>query len=309
MTPIEQEAQKKANASRYTDQADIVKSRDSAKLKGMERLKKIAPSKDPEVLPTEDLVYIVVDRQYFQELYYGEHTTLEGECEPFQNFNKVKASNRVPSEGLERKALMTCSSLAGELFTFQPDERVLHLPISYPRQHVCGWGGEVYKKFTSVYGEKVEARALDEEKRHKLQVDNQMAHLREFEVTKYIVPWLKEVEEHVKNYSSGNESNDPLPEIDIPEDLLGMIHLYDVMLQLGIASYFHRPLIDALVLRMYQTNLQKCHPDTLEMTVCRFYSRGVPALDPVLDHFIRTYALRSAADRQHSKALKNGRKL
>jgi hypothetical protein len=39
----------------------------------------------------------------------------------------------------------------------------------------------------------------------------------------------------------------------------------------------------------------------LEMTVCRFYSRGVAILDPVINHFIGTWPLRSSADRQNAE--------
>jgi hypothetical protein len=303
---LEQEAQKVAHASRYTDQADVIEKRDRGKT---EKSVELEESVDPKegVSPKaakNDTVHIIVDAQSFRELYYGKQMNTLGEWESFQKFDKNNNSNLLPSEGLDRKILMKCSSLVKEFFTFQSDETELH-PVSYPRHHVDSLGNGTYDQFISAYGGQAETRSGDLEKRYKTLVDDQMAHLHEDEVTKYIVPWLKEMEEHIKkNESSGKDLNDPLPEIIIPDDLLEMIHLYNCMLQLGIASHFQRPLIDALVLRMYRANLQKCHLDTLEMTVCRFFSRGVPALDPVLNHFIGTYALRSATDRQHSKALK-----
>ncbi|KAF1834756.1 hypothetical protein BDW02DRAFT_568722 [Decorospora gaudefroyi] len=89
----------------------------------------------------------------------------------------------------------------------------------------------------------------------------------------------------------------PIP-MEIPNDPLEKIHLYNAMLQLGLPKFVQLPLIDALVLQMYQTKLTACHLDTLEMTVGRFYSRGVAVLDPVLNHFIGTYSFREWNDRK-----------
>ncbi|KAH8701317.1 hypothetical protein GQ44DRAFT_717857 [Phaeosphaeriaceae sp. PMI808] len=69
------------------------------------------------------------------------------------------------------------------------------------------------------------------------------------------------------------------------------------MLQLGLPSFIQRPLIDQLVAQMYHTRLDSCHLMTLEMTVGRFYSQGVAVLDPVINHLIGTYSLRSLQDR------------
>jgi hypothetical protein len=91
--------------------------------------------------------------------------------------------------------------------------------------------------------------------------------------------------------------------MDIPEELLNKIHLYNAMLQLGLPSFIQRPLIDKLVDQMYRTNLNACELEILEITVGRFYSQGVPVLDPVLCHFVGTYPLRMLQDRQISRRL------
>ncbi|KAF1935645.1 hypothetical protein EJ02DRAFT_428249 [Clathrospora elynae] len=87
--------------------------------------------------------------------------------------------------------------------------------------------------------------------------------------------------------------------MEIPADLLEKIHLYNAMLQLGLPKFVQLPLIDTLVLQMYKTNLSACHLDTLEITIGRFYSRGVAILDPVLNHLIGTYYFHSLADCTH----------
>jgi hypothetical protein len=81
--------------------------------------------------------------------------------------------------------------------------------------------------------------------------------------------------------------------MDIHEDLVNKIHLYNAMLQLGIPSVVRRLLIHRLVDQMYRKNLNACELETLEMTVGRFHSQGVPVLDPVLCYFVSTYPLHS----------------
>ncbi|KAF2824867.1 hypothetical protein CC86DRAFT_252978, partial [Ophiobolus disseminans] len=252
---LEQEAAKNANdnARRYYDQINIAK--------------KKSPNAHEE---KNKRVHIVIDEQSYFELFCREDCLLIGE--DLRGFN-VKNEEKIPTEkgGLDRRTLMKCSSFANDYFTYEPDGKELHLPVTYPKVHSSG-----------VYW------------------DDQLSHVRGNEVTNFIVPWLKRMEVVVQDGGQDPPvmvARDKLPRIGIPASLLEKIHLYNVMLHLGIASYFQRPLIDALVLQMYQTDLRQCHLDTLEMTVGRFYARGVAVLDPVLSHFIGTYPLRSLTDR------------
>jgi hypothetical protein len=74
------------------------------------------------------------------------------------------------------------------------------------------------------------------------------------------------------------------------------------MLQLGLPKFVQLPLIDAIVLQMYQRRLSQCELDALEITIGRFYLRGVAVLDPVLNHLIGTYAFRTPEDRTRPQA-------
>jgi hypothetical protein len=255
---LEQAARKKAEDphNRYEEQIEVAK------------------AKDPNARDARDIsVYIVVGVQgEYRELYANEFSALMDNV--LEGFVSSTASGRLPPEGLDRRTLMRCSSLADDHFTFEPRATELHLPVTYPRHHLN----------RQYYDRK----------------DDQMAYVREEEITAYIIPWLNEMESKLDNPAIELED---LPQIGYPDLLLGKIHLYNVMLQLGIASRFQRPLVDALILQIYQTNLNECHLDTLEMTVCRFYSRGVAILDPVINHFIGTYSRRTTADRANPKPL------
>jgi hypothetical protein len=258
---LEKEAQKHIRLCHYDDQAGFARARDT-NARNEKNMR----------------VYIVVGEQTEYRELYGRF--LQGKL---LNGFDLKQSGRLPPRGLDRRTLMKCSSLADEYFTSNPGKIQLKIPVLYPRHHSAG-------KYRTIY-------------------DDQMAHVREAEITAYIIPWLRKMEKllKTKEESLKKTKSDPkkpvtiplseLPTIGIPESLLEKIHLYNVMLQLGISSHFQRPLVDALVLQMYQTNLSNCHLDTLEMTVCRFYSRGMAILDPVINHLIGTYFLRSAADR------------
>ncbi|KAH7082320.1 hypothetical protein FB567DRAFT_605670 [Paraphoma chrysanthemicola] len=262
---LERQAQEDATKNNYDDQIDVVKN----------KLKARMPSEE------DSRVQIVVDEQHFKELYYHQDSELKpGVLPPFDNIEE--GTYPKDKTGLDRNTLIACSSTAEDYFAYEPDGNALHLPVCYPR------------------------------KRNLRDIDNQMALIRGQEIENYLVPWLQEIERHVLANSKDpktrpvtkgalKELKAALPEIRIPEELLEKIHLYNVMLQLGIRSYFQRPLIDALVLHMYRTRLNQCHLDTLELTVCRFYSRGIAVLDPVLNHLIGTYAFRSLNDRQNPR--------
>jgi hypothetical protein len=276
---LEQKARQEAENFWYTDQIDIVKLKDS------EAREKV-----------DERVTIVVDKQSYAELYYsGLDPMLRGRE---LSLCKERDSAPLPKQGLDRRTLMKCCSLADEFFTFNPNAATLHLPISYPRKHNNEGS---FKERSPPLENHVSTEDKAARKQHLPQVDNQMAYIRDDEIKTYLVPWIMKMEKVVNKLPTKTPMN-KLPRIQTPNDLLNKIHLYNVMLQLGIPSFFQQPLIDALVLQMYQTNLNQCHLDTLEMTVCRFHSRSVAVLDPVINHLIGTYSLRPLADRQQAKA-------
>lgn len=209
---------------------------------------------------------------------------------------------------------MRCSSLADDFFRYNPGATELHLPLEYPRRHEAV---STYTDFANGYEKMKPPHPPFPGLKYKYRGDEQMAHIRAHKIREYIVPWLLGMEkdfqkadaEREKAKTSEQDPEDPpeknieydphsVTKIAIPEDLLGKIHLYNAMLQLGLPSFVRQPLIDGLVAQMYRTNLSACELDTLEMTIGRFYAHGVPVLDPVLCHFIGTYALRNSQDRQ-----------
>lgn len=127
---------------------------------------------------------IVVDVQEYKELFYltGDYAT-----ETLSNF-RVNEEERKNS--IDRRTLMSCSSLAEEYFTFEPDAIELHLPVCYPRKHASGvpWEDVVN-----------DPAKLIEEKKYFPGKDNKMAYIRMEELRTYIVPWLKLMERVVDN--------------------------------------------------------------------------------------------------------------
>jgi hypothetical protein len=246
----------------------------------------------PEAREQEKRAGIIIDHQVWYTLYFKNRGTL---WEEIPDFQRPDPSEPIPEKGVDRATLMKCSTYADEYFRYHPDEVELHLPVCYPRIHRGG--------------------------QYQYRDDDQMAYIRPEEIENYIVPWLNEMESHLKTirgskgkekerpvvpYRKGDDGNIPgynpvsgIPKVKIPEDLLEKIHLYNCMLQLGLPSFIQRPLIDALVSEIYRMPLQDCHLEVLEMTVARFYSLGIAVLDPVLSHLVGTYAFRSVQDRQH----------
>lgn len=201
---------------------------------------------------------------------------------------------------------MKYSSFADDFFTYHTTADLLLLPVCCPRPHLFGLTDYQRPDDWPKFERDFDDRPYNEDRRNQKitvsQSDDQVAYIHEDEIRDYIVPWLEKMKRVVrdKEHNPSIKDKDPrdLPQIDIPEELERKIHLYNVMLLLSIPRFFQRPLIDALVLEMYQTNLRQCHLDTLEMTVGRFYARGVLVLNPVLSHFVGTDAFRSIVDRQ-----------
>lgn len=294
---LEQAAAREANLfyKRYTEQIDVAK----AKTSDARNARKTR-------------VYIIIDEQDYQELYDRENCLFVSDG--LRGF-KVDHPTRIPEKiGLDRRTLMKCSSFADDFFTYEPGAEELHLPVTYPRAHLFGRYDQrqnAFQDFLNDYADRIDPQWSTQGKKYVAQADDQVSYVRAEEVEEYIVPWLIKMEPIVNDKEDRNREQNPknFPTIQIPGTLEGKIHLYNVMLHLGISSYFQQPLIDALVLEMYQTALNECHLDTLEMTVGRFYSRGVPVLDPVLNHFIGTYALRTTDDRENPKPSDTERRL
>jgi hypothetical protein len=131
----------------YDDNGRVIKAHDDylermareEAIKGYTDQIDIAKSKDPGAHEKTGIrVHIVVNTQYFEELYYEDTSSL---CGRFLDLNNGKESAPLPEGGLDRRTFMKCCSLADEFFTFNPDKAILHLPVEYPRKlkHYLSW--------------------------------------------------------------------------------------------------------------------------------------------------------------------------
>lgn len=240
--------------------------------------------------------FITIKEQKFARLYTRSGCAVEN----IPEFD-TEAKENIPNKGLDRRTLMKCSALADEYFRFNPKANTLFLPVSYPRQHLNSmyYGTRGMNEYNAAYPKPIEPG-----KKYKYQYDEHRAHIRAREIECYIIPWIREMEKVVNNKEEKNQNIEPkkLPKIERPKDLLEKIHLYNAMLQLGLPDFIQKPLIDALIQQMRQTKLQDCHLSTLEITICRFHSLGIPILDPVLSHFIGTFSERELSDRQNPES-------
>ncbi|KAH9861249.1 hypothetical protein IAQ61_010986 [Plenodomus lingam] len=285
---LEQEAHKVATKKRYEDQIDIYNKRN-------------------QPASTENIV-IVIEKQNFRTLYnqtYQTNSEYAWEWLPHQNSTEERIL-------VNRAALIRGSTLAEEHFRYNPTSRELILPVSWPRIHITDQERSSDVKLESEFP----GRIVVGGKSHVKILDPQMAYIRSDEIKSHIVPWLKKLANLMKRRNEGKETKiagrrttretedafmNPLNannlHMPIPDNILDKIHLYNAMLQLGLPKFVQRPLIDALILQMYKTPLNRCHLETLEITVGRFNSRGIAILDPVICHFIGTYPFRRMADR------------
>ncbi|RMZ66464.1 hypothetical protein GMOD_00001800 [Pyrenophora seminiperda CCB06] len=221
--------------------------------------------------PTDnDKAKITIEGQKFETLpqdrYYIDWENLDAFSHP-----------RVDAGSVDRTTLRFLSTTADDHFRLNPKDDELLLPVRYPYKH-----------------RRIATEVQD------VQYDSQMAYIRGKEIIEIIIPWLNQAEKTVKKALASKATPSPtpkIPHIQVPDDLLGKIHLYNAMVQLGIPKFIQKPLIDALVLQMYQLPLKECHLDALEMTIGRLNARTVSVLDPVLNHFTGTYALRTPRDR------------
>ncbi|EUC41345.1 hypothetical protein COCMIDRAFT_106413 [Bipolaris oryzae ATCC 44560] len=227
---------------------------------------------------TED-VKIIIESQIFKTLYCEKMFGWGSDFEYIKSFRQRE--DKILSGSLCRETLILCSSFAKDHFTYNPDSNELRLPVSYPQ-----------------------AKGVN-------QPDDQLAYIRADEIEAYIFPWLDKVKAYMNSPRSNQTTSQKMKDyltnpngpiaMRIPSSLLEKIHLYNCMLQLGLPKFIQSPLIDALIHQLYKTKLSACHLDTIEITICRFYSRGIAILDPVINHLIGTYSLRSLPDRNHPK--------
>ncbi|KAF1843126.1 uncharacterized protein K460DRAFT_356894 [Cucurbitaria berberidis CBS 394.84] len=254
---------------------------------------------DTEVTNPRERVFIVVDTQQFQTLYsYRDPTASKEILSQFSN----ETSKRFPPEGIDKATFMSCSTLADDVFRCEPTVRTVTVPATYPRQYTY------YHSWNYFNSCKEYKPLLVKGKKYIKGLDHQMAYIRRDEIEAHLIPWFNRMEEIVRNKEQPENLRKPIRQSDLPiiepsTELLVNIHLYNAMLQFGLPRFVQRDVIDALVFQMYQTKLNACHLETLEITVGRFYGRGVAVLDPVINHFIGTYASRSAADRKNPNGL------
>ncbi|KAF2249434.1 hypothetical protein BU26DRAFT_519500 [Trematosphaeria pertusa] len=185
---------------------------------------------------------------------------------------------RLPEEGVHKATLMKCSGYAQEYFMRKPDSKELSLPIRFPRRHDYG-----SKKYYEKY-------------------ETQMAYITPAPLEDSIIPWLEKVEE----YLAEDRHKGEIPKPNIPDSLLDKIYLYGAMLQLSVPRFIQEPLIEALCKEMYKRPLKRCHLEALELSVARLHAYTVPTLDPVLNHVVGTYGLRSRADRDNPGSAPTG---
>jgi hypothetical protein len=301
---LEQEARKKALADGYVEQIDFCRQR------------RTAPSADP--------VRFIIDSQRFKTLYCW---WKNGEGSDWKNIDGFRqdGDHEIMAD-IDRDTLRKCSTFADEYFRNNPEQNRLHLPVRYPWQHVWNQGNMPSEDFQKDNP----GRVAVTDKRHIYHTDAQMAFIRPDEIERYVIPWLKKVQDSEAAQEKKNEKgkapavsgskkrkwtseSDSMASpngtlaMNIPRDLLGKIHLYNAMLQLGLPKFVQLPLIDAIVLEMYERKLSQCELDTLEITIGRFYSRGVAVLDPVLNHLIGTYAFRTQDDRRQPQSSADAR--
>ncbi|KAF2875644.1 hypothetical protein BDV95DRAFT_562320 [Massariosphaeria phaeospora] len=264
---LEKQAKKHAETYGYTDQ------------------KEIAEQLSSQPSANEEYVYFIVDEQKFRTLYSkegGDQTRYEtdhkfpdldlhgGRIARFER----QGTQPFPTDGVHKKTLMKCSSLAHEFFSFDPLAKELHLPVKRARRHVAN---------TKTYYDHHHP---------------QMALIRSKPIERYIIPWIDRMRRREEAYEKDKQKT-KLPEIALPRRLFSKIHLYNAMVQLDMPKFAQKNLISALCTEMYEKDLSQCELDALEITIGRFNSNAVGILDPVLNFFVGTYALRTLSDRQN----------
>jgi hypothetical protein len=155
---------------------------------------------------------------------------------------------------------MKYSTLAHEHFTYNLRDKELHLPVRYPRQHHGDRNQESFEDFKKEFGQRY---VCVEGKRLAYQSDDHMVFIRPDEIVKYVIPWLERVQDqlerakaphrkvHEENRAASERkknlahdlikptSNNPTGRIvmEMPNSLVGKIHLYNAMLQLGLPKF------------------------------------------------------------------------
>ncbi|KAJ4361804.1 hypothetical protein N0V83_010745 [Neocucurbitaria cava] len=282
---LENKAYKRAKDFMYTDQIEFGKIPDVKEEKKGQR------------------VYIVIDDQEYRTM----HGTYNDVGEVLPRFSSSETA-RFPDGGIDKVTFMKCSTLADEKLRYEPSAPDVRVPVTNPRLHHVG----DYSKWSDFQRDWEERTLSIPDTKYQKSFNHQMAYIRRREIEEYIIPWLSKMEGIVRDLEEiekdGHVKGKPnersitraqLPEIEVPTALLEKIHLYNAMLQFGLPKFSQQRLIDALILQMSRMRLSDCHLEVLENTVGRFHGRAMAILDPVINHFVGTYAFRTLDDRRH----------
>ncbi|ORX96119.1 hypothetical protein BCR34DRAFT_593946 [Clohesyomyces aquaticus] len=196
-----------------------------------------------------------------------------------QSYIVRQVTQETKTELIGRQVLMRYSSLAQEHFTFNSKAHTLNLPARYPRDNKQAFEGGGYRAphmCSNVHTAYIDPKT----------------------VTSIVFPWFQEAERLLKE-----EPTESPPPFGIPESLDGAINLYNVLLQLGMHDYLIRPIATHIIHEMHRLPLLECELLLVEHTVARFYARGLPILDPVINHLVGTYHSRTLTDKQSVHAL------
>ncbi|KAF1999781.1 hypothetical protein P154DRAFT_389231, partial [Amniculicola lignicola CBS 123094] len=182
---------------------------------------------------------------------------------------------------IDKRVLIDCSTHARDYFELFPESNEVEVPVKDHREH-----DRIGHQYNKDYIYDHPAAPI-----HREPIENQ------------IIPWMNEVaklpkyQDGVSKAGPSNGEASPVPSLTIPDGLDDKIKLYNAAIQLGLPKFIIRPLTQALVLQMHQTRLENINLELIETTLGRLNGRAVDILDPVINHFVGTYALRCPEDR------------
>lgn len=187
---------------------------------------------------------------------------------------------------LDTETLIFCSNETRHLFEGDSKLAEVRLPAEYSRKHYENTRGYTW--------------------RH--DVDDYYSYVQPAAIQKYIVPWLRKMEQIKTNGGKFNmegkvnikDGSGLLPQIEIPrgpDQMEDRIHVYNSMLHLGILKYFQEPLIAELCDDVYNNKIKDSHLELLDITIGRFNSQAVAVLDPVLCCFTGAFNKRVRKER------------
>lgn len=250
--------------------------------------------RDPKVVYSDD-VRIIVEKQCLEELF-------PEVWKPDALASKFRVDTPVilpPKEepGLDKNVLMKCSVYALDFFTVLPHKVTrnrLPLPLRYPENpeelptHISYVKPQIVQVYIISWLRKMTDKLKEMEGTRKDKTPVGLSGL--------------ELDQRFKVSKAGtstekDETITDLPKIDIPDKIGDKINLYNAMQHLSIRHYFQRPLIESLCKDIYCYKLSEIDLELLEVTVGRFNSRAVAALDPILCCLAGSYGRRDPEDK------------